>query len=163
MEAVASAAGDALDGKVVIETMNPLGVDANFVHTHDRDFMRDSSTAEALQRRLPKTRVVKAFNILPAPAPVLEAAAWATAPARPSMFYAGDDARAGLLARELICDAGFRPVNAGSLDAARQIEQLGVLMHHVAHHEFGGDADLVRLGVSVIEASPGPIMRDRIA
>lgn len=161
MEAVASAAGDALGGKVVIETMNPLGVDANFVHTHDRDFMRDSSTAEALQRRLPKTRVVKAFNILPAP--VLEAAAWATAPARPSMFYAGDDARAGLLARELIFDAGFRPVNAGSLDAARQIEQLGVLMHHVAHHEFGGDADLVRLGVSVIEASPGPIMRDRIA
>jgi predicted dinucleotide-binding enzyme len=73
VQAVVDAVDTALDGKVVIETMNPLGVTAGFVHFHDRDFMRDGSTAEDLQRRLPKARIVKAFSTLPAP--VLDAAA----------------------------------------------------------------------------------------
>src|SRR5688572_29752589 len=54
VEAIVAEVGDALDGKVVIETMNPLGVTADFVHFHDLEFMRDSSTSEDLQRRLPK-------------------------------------------------------------------------------------------------------------
>lgn len=160
-EAVLRAAGDALDGKVVIETMNPLGVGGEFQHFHDLDFMRDASTAEYLQGRLPKARVAKAFSTLPAP--VLEAAAWATSKVRPSVLYASDDDEAGRVARGLIADAGFLPVAAGRLRAARQIEQLGILLHHVANHEYGGDADLIRLGLAVVEASPGPVMRERIA
>jgi 8-hydroxy-5-deazaflavin:NADPH oxidoreductase len=161
VEAVAAAVGNALDGKIVIETMNPLGVTAAFEHYHDLDFMRDGSTAEDLQRRLPKARVVKAFSTLPAP--VLEAAAWTSSPSPGNVFYAGDNAAAGQVARGLIADAGFRPVNAGPLGAARQIEQLGVLLHHVANHEYGGDVDLVRLALAVVEASPGPVMRERVA
>lgn len=160
-DAVIDAVGDALDGKVVIETMNPVGVTADFVHFHDHAFMRDSSTAEHLQKRLPRARVVKAFSLLPAP--VLEAAAWAGASPKPSVFYATDDREAGEVARRLIEDADFTPVNAGPLKAARQLEQLGVLMHHVALNEYSGDADLIRLGVSVIEANPGPVVRDRVA
>ncbi|SDF59901.1 hypothetical protein SAMN04487996_111234 [Dyadobacter soli] len=158
LDAVVNAAGNALDGKVIIETMNPRGVNAQFEHYHDLDFMRDNSTAEVLQARLPNARVVKAFNILPAP--VLEAAAWSGSPLQPNILYASDDQAAAQLTRGLIVDAGFKPVNAGLLKAARSIEQLGVLMHHVANHEYAGDADLVRLGVSVIEANPGPIFRE---
>jgi len=158
--AVVSEIGDGLDGKVVIETMNPLGVTADFQHFHDLEFMRDNSTSEDLQRRLPKARVVKAFNLLAAP--VLEAAAWSTSSVQPSIFYASDDVAAGQVTRGLIADAGFKPVNAGRLNSARQLEQVGVFLHHIADHEFGGDADLVRLALAVVEASPGPIMRDRI-
>ncbi len=161
VDAVIAEAGDALDGKIVIDTMNPLGVTPEFVHFHDLDFMRDSSASESLQKRLPKARVVKGFNLLAAP--VLEAAAWTEAPTSPAVFYASDDAAAGKITRGLIADAGFRPVNAGPLKAARQIEQVGVLLHKVADHEFDGDGDLVRLALTIIEAAPGPIARERVA
>lgn len=161
VEAIVAEVSGALDGKVVIETMNPLGVTADFVHFHDLEFMRDSSTSEDLQRRLPKARIVKAFNLMAAP--VLEAAAWSGSPAQPSIFYVSDDAAAGKVTRDLIADAGFKPVNAGPLEGARQLEQVGVLLHHIADHEFAGDADLVRLALTVVEANPGPITRERIA
>lgn len=160
VDAVIDAVGDALDGKVVIETMNPLGVTGDFEHFHDHAFMRDSSTAEYLQKRLPAARVVKAFSLMAAP--VLEAAAWVASPSRPHVFYATDDPEAGQLVRGLIEDAGFTPVNAGPLKAARQLEQLGVLLHQIAQHEYRGDADLIRMGLSVVLADPGPIMRERI-
>lgn len=160
MDAMVDAVGDLLDGKTVIETMNPLGVTAEFAHFHDLDFMRSSSTAEALQQRLPHAHVVKAFSTLAAP--VLEAAAWAESPIRPGVFHAGDDAQAVRITRGLIADAGFRPINAGPLRGARQIEQLGVLLHHIADHEYGGDHDLIRLALTLVEASPGPVMRQRV-
>jgi len=162
VEAIVSEVGDALDGKVVIETMNPLGVTAEFQHYHDEDFMRDSSTAEDLQRRLPRARIVKSFNLLAAP--LLEAAAWSEAPIQPNVFYVSDDASAGQVTRDLIAEAGFRPINAGPLKGARQLEQAGVLLHHIAENEFADDAEsLLRLALSVVEASPGPIVRDRVA
>lgn len=159
-DAIVSEVGSALDGKVVIETMNPLGVTPEFEHFHDLAFMRDSSTAEYLQERLPNARVVKAFNLLPAP--VLEAAAWSSSKTKPSGFYVTDDADAGPAVRMLIEEAGFSPVNAGPLRVARQLEQLGVLMHQVAQNEYGGDADLIRLGAAVVQANPGPVIRERV-
>jgi len=161
VDAIVSEVGDALDGKTVIDTMNPLGVTAEFQHLHELDFMRDNSTSEVLQQRLPKARIVKAFNLLGSP--LLEAAAWSKSPVQPNVFYVSDDASAGQIARGLIADAGFKPINAGPLKGARQLEQAGVLLHHIAEHEYAGDAEgLVRLALSVIEASPGPIVRERI-
>ncbi|WP_316777991.1 NADPH-dependent F420 reductase [Pedobacter antarcticus] len=157
-EGVLAAVGNAADGKIVIETMNPLGVTEEFVHYHDMGFMKNSSTTEFLQSRLPKAKVFKAFNVLPAP--TLEPAAWADNEVKPNIFYAGDDAEAGKITRGLIEDAGFTPLNTGGIKSARAIEQLGVLVHHVANHEYDGDASLVRLGVSVIHANPGPIFRE---
>jgi len=157
VDVVLSAAGNAVNGKVVIETMNPLGVTEKFEHYHDLEFMKNSSTAEFVQERIPGAKVVKAFNVLPAP--VLEPSAWLDNPVKPNIFYASDDTEAGKIARALIVDAGFTPLNTGSLKSARSIEQLGVLVHHVANHEFDGDATLVRLGVSLIEAKPGPVFR----
>jgi predicted dinucleotide-binding enzyme len=158
INAVLSEVGNALDGKIVIETMNPLGVNDKFEHYHDLEFMRDNSTTEVLQARIPKARVFKSFNILPAP--TLEAAAWSKSVVQPNVFYAGDDIEAGKIVRSLVEDAGFKAVNVGAISSARSIEQLSLFMHHVANHEYNGDADLIRLGVSVIEANPGPIFRE---
>ncbi|KZX52717.1 NADP oxidoreductase [Erythrobacter sp. HI00D59] len=154
VEAIVDMVGDALDGKVVIETMNPLGVTEDFVHYHDTEFMRDNSTSEDLQDRLPDARVVKAFNTIASPA--LGSEFWADSTNPPSVFYASDDAEASAAARGLIIDAGMTPMNAGPLKSARQIEQIGVLIHHVAENEYDGDKDLLRLGIAVIEAKPGP-------
>jgi 8-hydroxy-5-deazaflavin:NADPH oxidoreductase len=161
VEAIVSEVGGALDGKVVIETMNPLGVTADFVHFHDQDFMRDSSTAEDLQRRLPKARIVKGFNLIAAPS--LEAAAWSASPVQANVFYVTDDKAAGETMRGLITDAGFRPVNAGDLKGARQLEQVGVFLHHIAENEYAGDADLIRIALAIVEANPGPVTRERVA
>lgn len=98
--------------------------------------MRDSSTAEALQRHLPKARIVKAFNLLAAP--VLEAAAWSESPVQPNVFYVSDDVAAGQVTRGLIADAGFKPVKPGPLKGSRQLEQVGVLLHHVATMNMAG-------------------------
>jgi 8-hydroxy-5-deazaflavin:NADPH oxidoreductase len=45
-----------------------------------------------------------------------------------SMFYVGDDAEAKQTAALLIRDAGFEPVDAGSLQDARLLEPFGLLM-----------------------------------
>lgn len=160
VEATVAAVGDALDGKPVIETMNPLGVTAAFQHFHDTAFMQDSSTAEDLQRRLPGARVVKAFSTLPAP--LLEAAAWAASPVPGNILYAGDDAAAKGVTRRLIVDAGLRPMDAGPLSSARQIERLGLLLHAIGEHEYAGDpAAAARLAFAAVEGEP--VLRDRIA
>lgn len=110
---------------------------------------------------MPKARIVKAFNLMAAPA--LEAAAWSASRLQPNIFYVTDAAATGEVTRGLIGDAGFKPVNAGPLNGARQLEQVGVLLHHITDHEYGGDADLIRLALTVVEASPGPIVRERVA
>lgn len=147
LSAVLEEIGPALARKIVIETMNPLGVTKDFVHYHDVAFMKESSTSEELQRRLPEARVVKAFSTLPAP--VLDAAAWTGSPVPPSVFYCTDDEEAGTTTRRLITDMGLRPTNAGKLASARQLEQLGILNHHVTENERGGD---VAFGVALVDA-----------
>ncbi|QES87856.1 NADPH-dependent F420 reductase [Rhizosphaericola mali] len=159
-EAVVYLAGDAFDGKVVIETMNPLAVTEKFEHYHDLEFMRDNSTAEVLQKLIPNARVVKAFNLLASP--LLEAAAWAKSSTQPGIFYATDDHAAGQVTRKLITDSGFKPLNAGPLKSARTIEQAGILIHEVATLEYGGGDYLNRLAITIVEANPGPVYRDRV-
>lgn len=141
--------GGSLAGKVVIDTMNPLNVNANFEHTHDLAFMACSSTSEELQRRCPDAKVVKAFSTLPAG--VLDADAWSAGPLRPPVFVAGDDPAAKATVFRLVRDAGFEPLDTGPLEAARSIEQLGVLLHHVGTHHF--DGDYARLAPALLEAA----------
>lgn len=136
LDAVLDAVGR-LSNKVVIETMNPLQVSADFEHRHDTAFMAHSSTTEELQRRLPKARVVKAFNTMPSD--LLDKKRWSGSSATPSVFLAGADAAAKNTVAQLAEDAGFPAVDAGPLIAARSIEQLGVLMHYVGENHFGGD------------------------
>jgi hypothetical protein len=137
-----------LAGKIVIDTMNPLKVNDRFEHYHDLEFMQSSSTAEELQKQLPKARIVKAFSTLPAT--VLDASQWSDNPVAPAIFVAGDDPSAKEVVFQLVEDAGFQPLDAGGLSHARSIEQLGILLHHVGTHQFGGRYD--RLAPTFLQA-----------
>lgn len=112
--AIVSAAGHSLDGKVVIDVANRP--------TPDPAGSTDA-IAEELQAQLPNARVVKAFNT-----------AFASRQADPAFggvaadgYVAGDDADAKAQVLELVSSIGFRPVDAGSLAAARTLEGMAWL------------------------------------
>jgi len=110
---IAREIGDALTGKVVVDVSNrPTPSEAPA-----------SSIAEELQGKLPGTSVVKAFNT-----------AFASRQANPRVggiapdgFVAGDDAKAKAKVLGVVESIGFRPVDAGSLAAARTLEGMAWL------------------------------------
>ena len=138
-----------LEGKIVIDTMNPLKVNEQYEHTHDWEFMQSSSTSEELQKRLPKARIVKAFSTFPAP--VLDASQWSNNPVKPAVLVASDDSAAKEVMFQLVHDAGFQALDVGSLANARSIEQLGVILHHVGENHFDGDYQ--RLAPTFLQAA----------
>ena len=139
----------ALEGKIVIDTMNPLKVSEQFEHYHDLEFMKSSSTSEELQKRLPKAHVVKAFSTMPSA--VLDSTQWSNNPVKPAIFVAGDDRSAKEVVFQLFKNAGFEPFDTGALANARSIEQMGVVLHNVGTHQFGGD--YARLAPTFLQAS----------
>lgn len=106
-----------LEGTVVI--------DVSFPHNERlRQALRDRSTAELIQRRLPKARVVKGWNHV--------FAAHLTQPEvdgiASSVLIAGDDRDAKEVTFRLARDMGFHPVDAGPLRATRDLEKLVSVM-----------------------------------
>jgi 8-hydroxy-5-deazaflavin:NADPH oxidoreductase len=111
---IAGELGSAIDGKVVVDvtnrpTPNPEGP--------------ATSIAEELQGSVPSARVVKAFNT-----------AFASRQADPKVggiapdgYVAGDDAAAKQTVLDVVESVGFRPVDAGSLAAARTLEGMAWL------------------------------------
>ena len=131
-------AGD-LSGKVIVTCSLPMKADDSGLaigHT--------SSGAEELAKKLPKARVVSAFNTLPSEVffSVFEGSAGA---ARPSIVYCSDDSRARKVAVQLIGDAGFEPVDAGPLRIARYTEPFALLMGQLAYEGTRGPAVAYRL------------------
>jgi predicted dinucleotide-binding enzyme len=101
-----------LNGKIVLDTSNPV---AN----------RDGPMAEEAKRKgsgiasaefLPGTRLVRAFNCIPAASLANEPN---RQPDRIAIPLAGDDAAALEMAQRLVADAGFDPVVIGGLEDAR--------------------------------------------
>jgi len=124
-------AGD-LAGKIVVSCSLPMNDDDTaLVVTHT------SSGAEKLAKRIPKARVVSAFNTVPSEVlfGVYEARRKAT---RPSLVYCGDDSRSKRVAAELIRDVGFDPVDAGPLRIARYSEPFALLVAELAYEGKGG-------------------------
>lgn len=120
-----SAAADVADeiaaaakGKVVIDATNPLKGDYSGLETEG-----GPSAAERLALRLPGAHVVKAFNTLFASVQADPTAAGRTVDG----FFAGDDAAAKATVAELTRSIGLRPIDAGSLQGARQLEALAWL------------------------------------
>jgi len=117
VDAVLAETGDALDGKVLIDTTNR-------VDPADPGSVLDgTSAAEQLQARVPGARVVKAFNT-----------AFASRQADPVVdgvaldgYLAGDDDQAKQTVTELVSSIGFRPVDVGPLVMARALEALALL------------------------------------
>jgi hypothetical protein len=109
-----------LKGKVVIDTSNPVE-------------SRDGAMALAALKKgagvataelLPGTRVVRAFNCIPAASLANNAN---RQPERIAIPIGGDDAQALATAERLIHDAGFDAVVVGSLAQTRQFDLGGLL------------------------------------
>ena len=119
-------AGD-LAGKVIVSCSLPLNAaNTELVLGHT------TSGAEALAKKVPRAKVVAAFNNIPSEVlfGVFEARGNATPP---SMVYCGDTQTGKDIAATLIRDVGFDPIDAGPLRMARYTEPLAVLVAHLAY------------------------------
>src|SRR6185436_21133785 len=119
-ENVASAHGDELRGKVVVDITNPV----DWATFEGLVTPADSSAAEEIAKLLPEgTSVVKAFNTTFAPT----LAAGEVAGQSLDVLLAGDDADAKEKVAAVVEAGGLRPLDVGPLRRARQLEQLGFL------------------------------------
>jgi predicted dinucleotide-binding enzyme len=119
-------AGD-VSGKVLLSCSLPMNADdTGLVIAHT------SSGAEELANKVPKARVVSAFNTVPSEVlfGVFEAR---RKTGRPSLVYCGDDASGKKIAIELIRDVVFDPVDAGPLRIARYTEPFALLVAQLAY------------------------------
>jgi 8-hydroxy-5-deazaflavin:NADPH oxidoreductase len=110
LETLAAELSDVLTGKIVVDVSN-------------RPTQAGPSIAETLQARLPKARVVKAFNT-----------AFASRQADPIVdgiqadaFVAGDDVAAKAAVLALAKAIGFRPIDAGGLEVSGTLEGMAWL------------------------------------
>lgn len=103
---------DELEGKIVLDTSNPVeGRDGPMAIEAQR-----KGAGIATAEFLPGTRVVRAFNCIPAASLANEAN---RQPDRIAIPLGGDDAEALEVAQRLVSDAGFDPVVIGSLERSR--------------------------------------------
>ncbi|MBZ5660990.1 MAG: NADPH-dependent F420 reductase [Acidobacteriia bacterium] len=124
-------AGD-LSGKVIVTCSLPM--DAGNTKLI---IANTSSGAEELAKKVPKARVVSAFNTVPSEVlfGVFEAK---RKKGRPSLVYCGDDRRAKNVAAQLIGEVGFDAVDAGPLRIARYTEPFALLVAQLAYEGEGG-------------------------
>lgn len=114
---VARAAGSSLDSKTVVDVSNIM------TPSYDLAIGFTTSGAEELQKLLPRTKVVKAFNTVFAQ----NMSTGALYGERLTVFVAGDETRSKDEVRKLAEDIGFESVDAGPLKSARYLEPLGML------------------------------------
>ena len=109
--------GGALDGKVVVDVTNALDASMNLAVGHT------TSGAEELHKKVPRGRIVKAFNTVFAQH--MDSGKVGGAPL--TAFVAADDANAKQTVTTLAQDIGFEAVDAGPLKNARLLEPLALL------------------------------------
>jgi len=121
-EEAVSLCGDALDGKVVIDTTNPIadkpptnGVISFFTGPNE-------SLLERLQTRAPKARFVKAFSSVGSVLMVNPKLG-----PKPTMFICGNDGGAKEQIRAILDAFGWETEDTGTVEAARAIEPLCML------------------------------------
>ncbi|MCU7547606.1 NAD(P)-binding domain-containing protein [Chitinophagaceae bacterium LB-8] len=105
--------------KIVISIANPL----NETHT-GLATAPDTSAAEELQKLLPNSKVIKAFNTTFAAdfsMPVIDGK-------QVDAFIAGNDAEALQTVSELVSTVGFNPIIAGDLTVSRTLENMQLLL-----------------------------------
>jgi len=121
-----------LSGKVVVTCSLPMNDDNS-----ELVVANTSSGAEELAKKIPKARVVSAFNTVPSEVLfcVFEARRKA---GKPSLVYCGDDSSGKRVAARLIQDVGFDPVDAGPLRIARYTEPFALLVAQLAYEGKGG-------------------------
>jgi len=131
MDDVLHQAGE-LSGKLILTCSLPMNADnTGLIIAHT------SSGAETLAKKVPKARIVCAFNTVPSEVLFGVYAARRKAN-RPSLVYCGDDGRSKEVAAGLIRDVGFDPVDAGPLRIARYTEPFALLVGQLAYEGKGG-------------------------
>ncbi|HET6867474.1 MAG TPA: NADPH-dependent F420 reductase [Solirubrobacteraceae bacterium] len=110
--------GDQLSGKTVVDITNPVDF-SSFTPLS----VEAGSAAAEIARKAPGAKVVKAFNTTFAG--TLVAGDVAGQPL--DVFIASDDEAAKANVRELVESGGMRPVDAGALARAHELEALGYL------------------------------------
>ena len=112
------------DGKIVIDVMNAVGKNL------ESTIACSTSSAEETQRKLPKAKVVKAFN-------TVFASNQSTARVgkeQLTAFIAGDDLDAKQTVGKITRDIGFDPVDCGPLKSARYLEAMAILLINLAYN-----------------------------
>lgn len=123
---------DELDGAVIVDPTNP--VDMSVLEPLDAAFVEPlGSAAQVIAAAAPAgANVVKAFNTTFAGALVA-----GEVDGRPlDVFIAGDDDEAKARVARLVVDGGSRPIDAGPLARARELEALGYL-HMAVQGQLG--------------------------
>ena len=116
---VASKIKEVANQKIVISIANPLNETYDGLVTAP-----DTSAAEELQKLLPNSKVVKAFNTTFAAdftTPVIDGK-------QADAFVAGNDDEAVQTVTELVKIAGFNPVVAGKLPVSGTLERMQLLL-----------------------------------
>jgi len=116
-----------LSGKTIVSCSLPMNADDSGLA-----IAHSSSGSEALAKKVPKARVVSAFNTVPSEV-LFDVFAARRKARKPSLVYCGDDARSKKIAAELIRDVGFDPVDAGPLRIARYTEPFTLLIAQLAY------------------------------
>jgi len=110
--------GDQLDGKVVVDITNPIDVDA-----FEPLDLEAGSAAQEIAAKAPDAKVVKAFNTTFA-----GTLAEGRVGGQPlDVLIASDAEDAKETVSRIVTDGGLRPIDAGPLKRAREIEALGYL------------------------------------
>ena len=118
---VLAAGADNLAGKLVIDPSNPLDFSTG---APTLGLGHTDSAGELVQRLLPRSKVVKAFNTITASHMVHPQLADGT----PDMFIAGNDEAAKAQVAKLLHAFGWRaPIDMGDITASRLLEPLGML------------------------------------
>ncbi|MBI2143707.1 NADPH-dependent F420 reductase [Candidatus Woesearchaeota archaeon] len=114
---VANALGTAVDGKAVVDVSNIL------TSSFELALGFTTSGAEELQKLLPKSHIVKAFNTVFAQ----NMKTGRLGGERLAAFVACDDDGSKKAVQKLAEDIGFEAVDAGTLKSARYLEPMGMI------------------------------------
>ena len=108
-----------LAGKIVIDTNNYYPQRDGQIRELDNE---EATTSELLQRHLPDSKVVKAFNHIYAAALTTDGQPGGT-PSRRALAISGDDADANRIVTRLIDQFGFDVVDLGPLSESWRIQR----------------------------------------
>ena len=119
LKSIADVPAPPLAGKIVIDTNNYYPQRDGHIAELDRE---QTTTAELLQRHLPSSKVVKAFNHIYA-AELTTHGQPAGTPNRRALAIAGNDAEAKKVVAQLIDQFGFDVVDMGGLAESWRIQR----------------------------------------
>ncbi len=125
--------GGSFDNKIIIDLINPLTDDAQ-----DLLMGHTTSAAEEISKRLPKAKVIKAFNTIASPVMQSEHGINFKGIA-PDVYYCGGDDSSKKIVKQLIEDIGFESIDAGPLSNARFLEPMAEFVIQLAMLGMGAD------------------------